>query len=631
MMEFLKKELRALVPSAVLIGVIYSAFYLYWLSTEFPDLPSSESNGIVNSDSAQSEGWESLVLIYLFSTIVGTNLLIGERTAGTLRFLDALPTTRTRIFFTKVAAALLVLALDPIMGWVIAPIMEWVIENQFSVTQDLSTLLGAAALDLSKSMVLYFCLLSVTLLLSFSGTWFPMVAGFVFWGFLGLRAQQLKWMGLLDPSEFFGAPGFSWGHAAALIGTGAVFLGLAWGGFLVLGDRLEHAVDRMGRVRLAPVYRLAWFILTPAVWIGVLFQLHRIAPSASEKPEGIAAYEETFGSELTQRYQFVFREGQRENAKEIVSAADGLHDRVTAFLRADPMPVPIVVDLATSVDPRAAGVTNWTKIRVPLELGENLEFLKVVLGHETTHVYINHLGRSAMHRDFESTRFFHEGLSTFVEHNFFSTHDEQRKMRRVAAFAHSRGRIPFAILSDNGALKADRDENLVYPLGELFCQALVSTYGDPAPGLLLRSFARLKPSAGLRGVELWRTALQSCGFDLERVVAAYDAALESSVQEEAEFIARFPKSSAVVEIVGSDIVIRRKPSEVVSARPVFRLPSKDGITPPFSVEKDGSIRIPRSGHTNPRLRYMLGWASDDVRLPLFEPWAEADLNSVSRR
>jgi hypothetical protein len=600
MIELLKKELRGLLPSAVVIAIIYAGLYLHFLSTEFPDLPSPEVEEIQQPERKVG----TLIFSCLFSVIVGANLLIGERNAGTLRFLDALPTTRTRVFFSKMAAAFLVLVLDPVLAL-------------------------ASAQEFPRQIVLSFCLLSLTLVLSFSGIWFPMAAGFLFWGFFWLRTQQFKWLGLFDPSEFLSAPGFLWGHAAALMGAGTVFFILAWLGFLALGERLEHSIERMGRLRSAPILRLACFFLTPVAWLGLIFHVYRVTPHSPEKPEGIGAYEQSFASEQTRRYHVVFREPQRQEAREIIAAADAVHDRVTGFLRADSMPAPIVLDLATPVDPHAAGVTNWTKIRLPLRPGESFGFLKAALGHETTHAYINHLSEGAMHRHFQSTRFFHEGLATLLEHRLFSTPAEQRTMRRVAAFAHSRGKIPFATLANNDALSSTRDKNLVYPLGELFCEALVAAHGEEAPGAVLRAVARMKVSHDLKGIELWRRALHSCGLDLERVLAGYDEALEAVAREEAEFVSRFPKSSAIVEIVGGDIVLRRSPSEVASAWPVFQLQEEDGVTPPFSIQADGSIRIPRSGHTKPRLRYLLGWESEDARLPLFEPWAETDLSAIT--
>ena len=202
-------------------------------------------------------------------------------------------------------------------------------------------------------------------------------------------------------------------------------------------------------------------------------------------------------------------------------------------------------------------------------------------------------------------------------------------MRRVAAFAHSRTRIPLSALVNSRALGKKRDENLVYPLGEVFCESLVSLYGQQAPGMLLRAFTRPGGHAGLEGMEFWRKTMQSCGFDLERVVAGYDTALERAAREEAEFIAQFPKISAGVEIVGGEIVIRPNIPAVGVGRLVVQVEIANGTHSIYPVGEDGSFRIPRGRHTHPTLRYLVGWSTDKARFPLFENWAETDLNALS--
>ncbi len=38
--------------------------------------------------------------------------------------------------------------------------------------------------------------------------------------------------------------------------------------------------------------------------------------------------------------------------------------------------------------------------------------------------------------------------------------------------------------------------------------------------------------------------------------------------------------------------------------------------------KDGTFRIQRSTHSGNKVRYMLGWESDEMSNPVFEPWSE---------
>lgn len=622
MIELIKKELRGLAPAAVLIVALAAAVWLHFFLTEFPDLPTPDFDDSSDDSSDDSEVW--LVFFGFFASIVGANLLVGEHASGTLRFLDALPISRTRIFFAKVFAALSVLA-SPILPSLLNSFLELFAMGEQTHPQIVPLLVVA------RKLVVVFYFLSVTAFLSFAGKWFAMAVGFLLWGFFWMHANQVAWIGWLDPRQLLAAQSFPWKHCVAMLGTGTVLFGFAWLGFCALGDRAEHFINRAGRQRFAPMLRLLCLIITPLVWIGAVAHpyLGKRAKQTAPEQRRRGAHEEGFGSEQTRRYDFVFREDQRSEAQKLIASADRIHDTVTAFLGADPVPGRIVVDLGSQVVQHAAGQANWTKIRIPLDQKRDLSFLKAALGHETTHVYINKLSGGAMLRHFASSQFFHEGLATLVEHKFFSPSEKRLHMRRVAAFAHSRTRIPLSALVNSRALGEKRDEKLVYPLGEVFCESLVSLYGQQAPGMLLRAFTRPGAPVGLEGMELWRKTMQSCGFDLERVVAGYDTALERAAREEAEFIAQFPKISAGVEIVGGEIVIRPNIPAVGVGRLVVQVEIANGTHSIYPVGEDGSVRIPRGRHTHPTLRYLVGWSTDKARFPLFENWAETDLNALS--
>ena len=613
MIELLKKEVRALRPMALLIVAFFAALFVYGMVAEFPDMPDDSSR--------ESEVAGMLVFIALFATMTGAGLLVSESNDGTLRFLDALPISRTRIFFTKIIAAIVVLLLVPLLGLGLDMFSAMAEHQSTSAPFDWRS----AAVLFAQTSVTAIYVLSFAAMLSFTRQWFALVVGFAFWGFLWLRVNNIAWTGLLDPHEMMAATRFPWRHAAAALGVSTISLGFAWLGFQSLGDRIEHTMDRARRSRFAGVVRLVGVALVPVAWIGAFFYLGKLLLPTAQKAASEHIGEKSFATEQTQRFEFVFREGQRKEAKQLIGKADGIHDQVTAFMGASPVPGRIVVDLGSAVVEHAAGQTTWTKIRMPLGLGLNMHELEAVLGHETTHVYIEQLSDGAMARHFPDARFFHEGLATFIEHKFFSTPDEQRKMRRLAAAAQSRAKVPFETLVSNESLSKERDGNLVYPLGEVFCQALVETHGDDAPGKLLRAFARPHAPAGLSGVAWWRDAMQACGFSLESVTAAYDADLDRAMKEEAEFIAKFPKLTARVEVVGSAIVIHPQFVGVAPGKVVCMLPEAIMGESILSAGEDGTIHLSRSKYPGPKLRYTLGWDAEELRWPLFETWVETTL------
>jgi len=617
MIELLKKEWRALRPLALLVIGVYGALFLYSMASEFPDLPDDPSR--------ESETSGLLVLLGLFAAMTGASLLTSESTDGTLRFLDSLPVSRTRIFWAKVLAGIGLLQFSILLAYGL-DLFSVVVEHQ-STTAPIHW--AAGTLWYLQESIAGIYLLSVCVMLSFTRRWFTLAVGFVFWIYLALRVNNVAWTSLLDPHELMTYASdethlrFPWRHAAAALSVSAVSLAVSWLGFQSLGDRIEHAADRAGRWRFATVVRFFGILLIPVVWLGAIYYVGKIADPTMGKGAATGG-EKSFGNTETERYDFVFRESQKKTAEPLIEKADSIHDQVTGFLSAQPVPGQIVVDLGSSVIEHAAGQTNWTKIRVPLSLGLPEAELETVLGHETTHVYIDQLSNGAMSRHFDNARFFHEGLATYVEHKFFSTPEDRLKMHRLAAAAASRGKVPFETLVSNETLGKERDTNLVYPLGEVFCEALVAAHGDEAPGKLLRAFARPGAPAGISGEALWRDAMQSCGYSLDRVIAEYDAGLDRAMTEEAGFIAKFPMLTSKVEVVGDEIVIHAQFEGTAPGRILCMLEPVFGVTI-LPVGPDRTVSLPRSQHPGPKLRYTLGWASDDLRWPLFEKWTDANL------
>jgi hypothetical protein len=616
--ELLKKELRALRPMALLIVAVLAAMFIYSMVDEFPDMTTSSSR--------ESEATGMLMLIGLFSAMTGAGLLVSESNEGTLLFLDGLPLSRTRIFFSKVIAGLAVLGLIPLLGCGLDILSLALTHQSTSPPFHWDT----ARMCFVQGSIVAIYLLSLATALSFVRQWFTLVVGFVVWGFLWLRVNEVAWTALFDPYQLLTCSiddaqvRFPWHHAAAAMSVSFFSLALAWFSFQSLGDRMQYAAQRVRRWRMATVLRFIGIALVPVVWISVVGKLLQLTRSNEPKTAHGIHVEKSFAYTQTKRFDFVFRESQRKQAESLIATADAIHDRVTGYLGASFVPGRIVADLGSPVVAHAAGQATWTKIRVPLGLGLSTHELQAVLGHETTHVYIEQLSNGAMFRHFSSTRFFHEGLATFVEHKFFSTPEECEKMRRLAAVAASRGTVPFETLASNKDLSKERDGNLVYPLGEIFCHALVSTYGDGAPGKLLRAFGRPNAPTALEGAAFWRDAMQSCGFNLDCVIAAYDTEVSRAITEQAAFIEKFPKLTAHIELAAGEIIIRPEFKGAAPGNIVCMIEPSFGIRL-LTADADGSIRIPRSNHPGPRLRYTLGWESEKLRWPLFETWSETEL------
>ena len=570
------------------------------------------------------------MVLVLFGLMIGAGVLVHESDQGTLRFLDGLPLSRTRIFAAKVVAAFAVIALVPLLDLTSMLFFDWL--SRTSVDGPFPWRFAGAQLWLQTLAGAF--IIAFAMALSFTRNWFALVAGLLFWAYLWLRQQGVRQVALFDSYELLGVGLddsrviISWEHVIAHLAGTVVLLGVAWLGFHNLGDRTQFAAQRLRKWGVLRVLGTSLRLLAPIVWIAAFIKIAGNVEDEDAKNATTPLGEQAFGRRETARYEFLFRTAQREQAKALFAEADAIHEKVTTYFGASAPSSRIVVDLASPVVPHAAGQTNWTKIRMPLVAGDTLDELRRILGHETAHVFIEQLSNSRLENHFAAIRFLHEGLATDVEQKHFSTDAERAKNRRSVAAAWARGRVPFELLCGNDKLIRERDPNLVYPLGEVFARALIDTHGADAPARLLRAFGRGNTPTGLTGTALWRDTMQAANLDLDRVVAAYEGACAKVAEEEKDFLARLPRLSATVAIEGEEIVIRPK-FEGTAPGDMICLVEIDGPlateTPLIPKRADGSFAIDRDRFTKPVIRYLLGWRTPETEQPVFEPWAQATL------
>ena len=625
MRALLIKELRALRPFAFCIAGMLALMIVFLLATELPDVQPLDPAKWLHEGRAGS-----CAILLLFGLMIGAGVLINESEQGTLRFLDGLPVSRTRLFVAKVLAAFATIAL--------VPILDLISEVSFG-------LISRTSLDgpfpwrfvfaiLAMEVVAGAAIVSLALVVSFLRAWFALVVGLIFWGYLWARGNGVNRIALFDPHELLGV-GLEggrvlvpWTHLTAHLGAIVVFLGIAWIGFQSLGDRAQFARDRLGRWRVLRVLGAGLRWLAPVVWVAALVRMVGHPVDEEAKNAATPVGETAFARQETTRYEFLFRSVQRERAAPLIAAADEIHDAVSGFLGAAPPPARIVVDLASPVMPHLAGVTNWTKIRLPIALSPDLADQRMILGHETAHVFIEQLSDGRLDGHFRFIRFLHEGLATHVEMQLFADESQRAQNRRSVAAAWARGAVPFELLSDDEKLRRTRDPNLAYPLGEVFARALIEAHGREAPAKLLRAFGRKNAPTGLAGLALWRDTMQAAGLSLDRVIADYESACAKIAEEEKAFLEKVPRVTATVAIEGGEIVIRPKFEGTAPGELICMIDAEDPLimeTPDVPRRSDGTFALPRQRVLKPTLRYLLGWHTPETRLPVFEPWAEAAL------
>jgi hypothetical protein len=624
MRALLAKELRALRPLACCIAGLFALTLLYLFATELPDAQPLNPQKWLNHDRAGA-----FFMLTLFGLMIGAGSLIHESEQGTLRFLDGLPLSRSRLFAAKVLAAFAVIALVPILGLSADSALGLISRSSIDPAFPWAFLFAQLGLE----MLVGAYVVAIALVLSFLRKWFALAAGLLLFGGVIARTSGVHWVALLDPYQMLGV-GLDgsrvlvpWRHVAAHAGATLVLLAGAWVGFLHLGDRAQFAGEWLGRWRVLRLLGTTVRFLAPVIWIASIVKLVDKPPPPAAS-SGTPLGETVFAQQDTTYYEFLFRSVQREQAAPLIAQADAIFGEVWHAIGAPPPPSRIVVDLASPVMPHIAGMTNWTKIRLPIALSPDLADQRLILGHETTHVFIEQLSDGRLSGHFRYIRFLHEGLATHVEQQLFAEPSQRMENRRSVAAAWTRGTVPFELLSDDGELRRKRDPNLAYPLGEVFARVLIDAHGREAPAKLLRAFGRKNAPTGLAGTALWRDTMQAAGLSLDRAVAGYESACATIAEEEKAFVEKLPRVTATVAVESGEIVIRPKFDGAEPGELICMIDVEDPLKmdmPDVPRRADGTFALPRQRVSKPTLRYLLGWRTPETRLPVFEPWAETAL------
>jgi hypothetical protein len=615
------KELHGLKPAAFLIVGITLLGFAYTFATEFPDSDPFE----LKPDEVAGH----FISTVFFAFVIGAALLTRESDDGTLAFLDALPVSRALVFWTKCAAGWLVLSSAQLLDLTVIIICGLL--SQSSISPPFPW--GYAGAFVALSLVAGAYGLSVAVALSFFRRWFLFALGFLVLGFLWALSKDHAWVESINPVALAphsdaGKTHVPWGVLRIQAGVSAAALAVAWVGFQFLGPRARDVIDRSGWVGrwIGSLGRLG----TPLVWVAVVVCLTQLDGSTPPDTSGLAG-ETVFANERTERYHLLFRESQRSLVKPLLDTIDEVYDDVVDFFGSPGSPDRVVVDFASPVGAHMAGMAAWSKIRLPLHADLPEERVRRILGHETAHVLMHRLGGPLFYKNHNATRFFNEGMATVVENELFADEEEERAEGQLAAAVWSRGPVPFATLCDDFDLTKQRDPAIVYPLGAVFGQALIEIHGSEAPGKVLAQFQHPRSSSRSEGGALWRDVLQACGYNLDRVVAEYEARLARLQKDEAAFLATLPRLTATIERTDAEIILRPQFQPATKRHPgalVLVTMPKSGFVPEPThhyAGEDGIFRIRRTEVAGVTLQYMLGWRVQGLSLPVFEPWTTAVL------
>lgn len=523
MATLLKKELRALRPYAVLAGVLMLISVL--------DDVFTKSSLRALSATFSSVAAMPLPLIYgLIALALGTGISVKERDEGTLAFLDALPVTRTQVFFTKLLAALLVLIAFP--GFQLA----WAVFGHAVARESLedpfhwNILLGA----LLSQLQLMLTFLTVGTLLGFARS--------LTWMLVGVAAAALQRLihfvpraAMLDPLRLVesGVEGVRWRYDSEVIVAqfivATVCALLAWA--------LFHRAGRSRTVIVNPrpvVGALVTLMTLGAILGAMVLWWDRDGDgggSSDDAPDFTAVPESAPATTTTAQYEFSYPSIESAPALQLAEQADGTWAQVTALLGVDGG-APILVDLSGSMR-NTVGTAFKDRIRMRAD-----EEAVATLAHETSHVIARRVVGEEGFRRWSQARVLDEGLASWVEGHFL-THPEEDQL--VLAALLDRNELQLADIIDFDRFTENGDDDLKYAIGRGFIDVVVKRYGPGSIHKLLRAFGDEQLPPKLSGAALWQATFQLAGMDLGLVADDFFGVLEKTLEEKRALVDALPR------------------------------------------------------------------------------------------
>ncbi|MGB7346774.1 MAG: ABC transporter permease subunit [Pirellulaceae bacterium] len=624
----LSKEFRAQIPFALLGLFLVSTGYLFQgIKSPLTLMPTERlyGEGLINL------GTDHAVVMFLLSIAISYGLLVREFDDRSIEFLDALPISRAKIFWAKWIAAFCTLALLPLidLGFIFS--VRWISKTSLDTSYHLDWIGTSVALQLVEA----FCFLSIGMALSFLRRFGLLFLCTVLWGLLILGRFNPTFdptnLVLWNDSQFFGKTWLvPWRLTVGYLVVGAIALAIAYGLFVgwgrILVRMLAGSESRAKQVLLIGSSALIVFVV-----VGMMTQIALTDVTMDEDPKAVRVTYPSWStaSRSTKRFDAVYPTNLAGRAGELLDEADEIYGRVAKFFdyEADTR---VSVDM-TSYSGHHLGTAYWNKLKLDLTAHEDMPGLRRTLGHETTHVVLESLSDNQLRQKFASTRFFHEGVATYVERRFFS--DSELAQQRIgAALLQERGETSFDRLVDNDKLRAEHDSYLAYQLGEVFAAAIVSRFGDDAIGKLARTFADKRHSEGLGGVALWRSIFQASGYSLNEAIDEYYKLLDEAKELHQETVAKLPELRPTVEMNSNAVSLTtiQVPPEgwkiVVRFRPSISAPDDQyweeemlelaEDTYVFSASRDsfvGRVAWYQIGYRQPK------------QMAIFQPWKSVKL------
>jgi hypothetical protein len=516
----LLKELRALRAYLVFAGVLMGATVFDVVVTESAFRSLAETFSSVSS--------MPLPLIFgVVALALGTGVSVKERDEGTLAFLDALPVTRTRVFFVKLLAAMLVLSAFPFfqLGW--AVFEHAFARGSLDAAFHWNILLGAFLMQLQ----LMGTFLAVGTLLGFARSLTWMLVGVVAAGLQRL-IHFVPRLAMLDPLRLVesGVEGIRWRYEVEVIGAQAVVATactlVSWLLFVRAGRSRSITVNRPVVGALVTVLTLGAIFGALSLWLDT-----GSGGTASREPDLQNVPESAPASTTTAHYEFSYPSIESKAALELAEKADDAFIQVSGLLGVDGG-APILVDLSGSMR-NTVGTAFMDRSRMRAD-----DEAVATLAHETSHVIARRLIGEEGFMRWSHARVLDEGLASWVEGHFLTHPDEEQL---VLAALLDRNELQLTDIIDFEAFTKNGDDDLKYTIGRGLIDAMVKRYGPASIHKLLRAFGDEQLPPKLGGAALWQATFQLAGMDLSLVADDFFGVVEKTLESRRALVDALPR------------------------------------------------------------------------------------------
>lgn len=644
------KEWMSLRPFAwLLVALFFIGIILVQATEYFDEYPFW---GKVMSDPATVSG-----VTFVLALVVALGLMVRESDEGTLLYLDGLPVRRIMVYVCKWLVAIALITAINLLWFAEGLVYDWFSRNSLSPPTPWRSYGIFIALELYLSI--YF--VTILVCFSFLRRWALLALGAAFWIVFWLTSLQVPYAELLNPFLLIQTPAeieAHWEWPVLQLSIMTFVLVMAWGlGYVLFSLRLGWARS------LQRIMRETWWgklaggcsiMLIVVVWLGFLIaaswdegmeEVEEIALKEQKEWELIEAGNNILTDE-SDHFRFIYRGKIERRMNRVIAKSDPVFEEVANFLQ-----VPesmredlITVDLSSPLASHNAGQAYWKKIRMALPAkpgkGKRREAEALaILGHEVAHVFIDQLTKGRLEESFNSARWFHEGLASYIEFRFFREEGAYDEYRRWVGLASIWGEVHFSEMVNNAEMARHRDFNLAYPAGHLWVRSLVRVYGDEAPAKLLAAIGREGGPEKIDGMALWRDGCLACDFDLERIRSDFRKQLAGLRDEYRQELGDVPEISegTAERRSGKIVLIPVLPEDWEASLPegselICRLRPRQDAGPTqwrhSTLGKDETFSVPALNFLSREIGFQVGLRFKGS-MPIFGEWVNVPVDATS--